>query len=170
MQHRTKLATAVAVALTLMSGIAAFGATTGLLIGEPERSAGKERLVEQATPASGRDTPTDLPGGSQPNGATQTASGSGPVGVAAIPAAHPAGSAPISAVSPATTLRSGAPAAPAPADVDTESDPPPPTTTPTTPAVNPGPPAVDCHGSDDGMSEAQKQARERACQGANGGD
>jgi hypothetical protein len=168
MHHRTKLATAGAVALTLMSGIAAFGATTGLLIGEPERSAGKERLADQAMPASGRGTPTDVPGGSDPNGAAQTAIGSGPGGVVANPTGRPAGSAPISGASAATTMSSGASAAPV--DVDTEPGPPPPTTIPTTPAVNPGPPAVDCHGSDDGMSEAEKQARERACQGAHDSD
>ena len=177
MQRRTKLATAAAVVLTLMSGIAAFGATTGLFVGEPEPSAATERSGDQVTPAGGRDTRTGGPDRSEPNGATQTASASGRGGVTANPASAPVSSAPSSEASPAPSTSAGASAAPAPGapaprpvDVDPGSSEHPPSTMPTTPAANPGPPAVDCHGSDDGMSEAEKQARERACQGADGGD
>ncbi|MGZ8762782.1 MAG: hypothetical protein ACXW2Y_05600, partial [Acidimicrobiia bacterium] len=78
MRHGTKLATTMAVALTVFSGIAAVGATTGLLTGGPEPTAGKVRLVDQATPARGGNAPTVVPGGSDPSGTNQMASSSAP--------------------------------------------------------------------------------------------
>lgn len=165
MRHGTKLATAMAVALTVFSGIAAVGATTGLLTSGPEPTAGKLRLVDQAIPERRGNSPTAAPGGAEPSGVSQTASSSGPGGVASGPTVGAAGSAPISAPLPTTAMSSGTSAAPAPvADDETEPSPPPPTSAPTTPVVDPGPAALDCHGSDDGMSEAQKKARERACE------
>ena len=171
MRHGTKLATALAVALTVFSGIAAVGATTGLLTSGPDPSAGKVRLVDQATPDAPRGRSTARAG----RRGSRTARPRRPAvpiraGVAAGrtgrggPGADPrAGSDDNREQRPAR--RSGARGRRRGRTESATA-----TTTPTTPVVDPGPPALDCHSSDDGMSEAEKQARERACEGEHDDD
>ncbi len=169
MRHGTKLATALAVTLTVFSGIAAVGATMGVLTSTPDPSTGKVRLVDRATPERREDTLTGVPSGEQPSGRTQKAGRSDPGGVATGRNPVAADSAPTPAPVPTGTVSSAGSVSPPAADHETEASPPP-TTAPTAPVVDPGPPALDCHSSDDGMSEAEKQARERACAGGHGDD
>ncbi len=168
MRHRTKLATTVALALTISSGIAAVGATTGLLAVGPESSPGTARVIDKKD-AGGREAPpVGTPAGTDPGAAAGLGNRAVPGASAGEPAANASVSAPISAPMRATAVTGVA--STAPGEDDAEPAPLPTTTTPTTPVVTPPVPALDCHGSDDGMSEAEKQARERACEGAHDDD
>ncbi len=169
MRHGTKLATTVALALTISSGIAAVGATTGLLAAGPESSPGSARVIDE-TNDGGRETlPIETQSGTEPGTAGRTGGRAAPGALASEAAENTVVPAPISAPIPATVATGGAATAPGedgaqPAPLPTT------TTTPSKPAVAPPPPGLDCHGSDDGMSEAEKQARERACEGAHDDD
>lgn len=173
MRSGTKLATALAITLTVFSGIAAVGATTGLLTDAPRPTSGTVHLVDRTTPARRGGAAATAGSSEEPNGVTGKAGGSEAVPVvAAAPSAGAAGSDPNAGPTPGqvTPTSGGSSAAPAPQTDEATEPEPPPATTPTTPVADPAPPTLDCHGSDDGMSEAEKQARERACESGHDDD
>ncbi|MGZ4795082.1 MAG: hypothetical protein ACXV8T_04235 [Acidimicrobiia bacterium] len=172
MPNRTALTAALSVVVSLAAGGAAMAAVTS-------EAPGSVAGAESATPAA-----VTAPGG----GATATAA-PGAVGAVASGPADPGATSSGGGFSKAAAAwfagvsrlngSNGAPAADAPdtngdAPASTPSAPrhgddPPPTTSQTT---APAPPTTttttrppSCYGSDDGMTEAQKQAREAACQG-----
>lgn len=114
MLSRSALAASITVTATLVSGIAAFAATTDT-----------KELSTQSAGASVVAAPAVAPG-------------------AATPVGDP-----------------GAPRSPSP----TPAAPPNPTTTPPTTPPSTNPPPFNCSGSDDGLSEAVKHARETYCHG-----
>ena len=146
MERRKVLATAGAFALTAATATLAVGATLGLFgIVTSDAKVGKLSPIEAArpAPAESRTIYVDDPI---------------PVPASALPAPAPA---PAAAPAPAyhSDNRSAGPQAAAP-----QSQPP----SQPRAAAAPTPKPSGCTGSDDGMTEAQKQAREKACQG--GGD
>jgi len=175
MRSGPKLATALAVMLTVCSGIAAVGATTGLLADPPAPPSGTVHLVDRTTP--GRrpsvSTPPASNAGAKPSSRNAVAPTrpSAATDSAAAPTPGAAGVDPNPRSEPATTNAKDEPGAPASGTAEEpELGPAPPeATTPTEPIVVP-PPSTNCHGSDDGMSEAEKQARERACGGSHDDD
>jgi hypothetical protein len=166
MDRKTTLATIVAVTATLLTGGLAAGATMGALNSVDTGGVGKAQLVEDATPAVAARVGTAV---GDPQGST----GATPAGAPTAPervAAPTTAAASSGVVMPAAAGH--ARSAPEVADHGTPTmtepapDPAPPTVTVPPPVTNP--PPASCSGSDDGMTEAQKQAREAACQG--GGD
>ena len=174
MDRRAKMASVAAVTATLLTGGVAAAATTGALRSVNDGTAGSVRLVEHrgptATPASGGALP-----GVGPDQFRTAANGT-----ASSPARSAAAVAQVAAPSaaPGAVSNVGTVAAPAPAPTSGGSDksddgephgppatqpPSVPTPPPTVSEPSPAPGGWDCSGSDDGLTEAQKQAREAAC-------
>lgn len=162
MHRKAALATAGALTATLFSGVVAVGATTGLLSAVERGGPGHERLVDQASAAPSR-----------------------PGKRIVMIVDDPAPAASSSSATPSSGRRAAAPPAPAPAPVarsarpasrEESEAPKPAKAPPPLPATNPPPPTTttpgpyNCRGSDDGMTEAQKKAREAYCQGSGGDD
>ncbi len=188
MDRRTKLASVAAVTATLLTGGVAAAATTGALTSTSGNVAGSVQLIEDAEGApaaasgvAGSVSPSSDGGSHQPGvGATGKATGVGPLASAAAtgPDAAPADSfgaaanVTVGASDPRPASGSGdrsgtdephappttkPPSAPAPAPAPTPTPP---------PTVSTSPPTTggwNCSGSDDGLTEAQKKAREAAC-------
>lgn len=157
MQSRAVMATAAAITATIVAGGIAAGATTGLL-GIVERGGpGGVELVDHSAAASKKRVVTVYVDDPPAPAAAAAGAGAGAAGTSAGRAApRPASPAPVAA----NGARS---ATPAPSPVRTPAPAPAPATTPTTAGNSGGP--WNCAGSDDGMSEAQKQAREAYCHG-----
>jgi hypothetical protein len=165
MDRRVKLASGATIVATVVSGALAAAALTGML-GAADSSIGRlSPLGATETAATGIGAPpagTVTPGGAAGppgSGAGRDAGGTAPAvpTSAAVPTAGAAlAPAPAAAPSPAPA------AAPPPASTGPPPSAPSP---PTTVAPTPAPSGWDCHGSDDGLTEAEKKAREAACHG-----
>ncbi|MEO6468531.1 MAG: hypothetical protein ABIP21_05485 [Acidimicrobiia bacterium] len=169
MLHRVGVASAFAVTASLVSGIAAIAMTTGptVITALPARAATAAPVgtVDARVRADGG---ARLVGSTASTNATPTASSSDAKIVTAFWAAVSAsseveqsvpansGPAPSTPHQPSSGTRPPSPTSP--------STNPPPSTPPTT-APNPSPPPYTCAGSDDGMTEAYKHAREQYCRG-----
>ena len=180
MLHRVGVASTFAVTASLLSGISAIAMTTGptVITALPARAA-TAVPVGTVDPRVRTDGGAPVVGGPAATNATPTSSSSGATAIAAFWAAaaasngHPATNGvaqPVPATSshaPSTTQQPGS--GPRPVFKPPTSSPTnPPPTTPPTAAPSAGPPPYNCAGSDDGMTEAYKHAREQYCQG--GGD
>jgi hypothetical protein len=166
MDRKTKLASISAVVATLLTGGVATATTMNTLTAANASGAGQVKLIDEALPAPAPGAPTIGSGVvSQPASAGVAqpgrAAATGPV------AASTTGS--VGSVAPVAPVAQSDSAS----DVDEPSPPssaprPEPTTPPPTSAVPPttAPSGPNCFGSDDGMTEAQKQAREAACHGS----
>jgi hypothetical protein len=167
MDHRAKLASVAAVGATLCTGLLAAGATTGVVnAADPAPGPGVPLVV---TPADARVESPAAGGTAGPEaGTAPAAAGRGVAGVAGVPsrAASPVA---VAAVAGAPGPEAAdSPASDEPDQPDEPPSTPPPSTPPTTVSNPPPTSPPECSGSDDGMTEAQKQAREAACHG--GGD
>lgn len=157
MPSRSALAASITVTATLVSGMAAVAATTGF---------------RPLTAASADAAPPPQLGASEPAAGTPgVAPAAWPVipGTVAGPSTPPTASSAAAAWLLALARGSGAPpatgagsseAAPS-AHPTTPTTSPKPDTSPTTPTTSP--PPYNCSGSDDGLSQAVKQAREAYC-------
>ena len=170
MLHRVGVASAFAVSASLVSGIAAIAMTTGptVITAKPARAA-TAVPVGTVDARVRTDDGAPLAGSPASTNATPTASSSDAKIVTAFWAAVAASS----EVAQPVPANSG-PVPSTPHQPSSGTRPPtspstnrPPATPPTT-APNPSPPPYNCAGSDDGMTEAYKHAREQYCQG--GGD
>ncbi len=179
MLHRVGVASTFAVTASLLSGIAAIATTTGptVITALPARAA---TAVPAGTVDGSVRSDDGAPNAESPAGANATPTASSPAAktVAAFWAAVAASRQPAgTGVAQPVPANSGpAPAIPQPPRSGPRPVPKPPTSpttnptpsTPPTTAPNASPPPYNCAGSDDGMTEAYKHAREQYCQG--GGD
>ena len=175
MLHRVGVASTFAVTASLLSGIAAIATTTGptVITALPARAA----TAVPAGTVDGRarsDDGSPIVGGPAATDAPPTASSPAAKTVAAFWAAVAASSQPAGnrVAQPGPANSGPAPSTPqqpssGPRPVTKPPTSPPPSTPPTT-APSASPPPYNCAGSDDGMTEAYKHAREQYCQG--GGD
>lgn len=163
MPSRSALAASITVTATLVSGMAAVAATTGFRpLAAASADAAPSLQAATSAPAAGP-------------GVAPAASSVVP-GTAAGPSAPPSSSSAAAAWLVALARGSGAPpttgagssAPPSVADPTTPTTSPkpvaPPTTKPPTPTTT-SPAPFNCAGSDNGLSEAAKQAREAYCHG-----
>ncbi|MGZ6976491.1 MAG: hypothetical protein ACXVJW_00155 [Acidimicrobiia bacterium] len=158
MDRRTRLASIAAISATFLTGGLCAAATTGALTAANASNAGHVPLVADVQPASSVENPAS---GEDTAGSAGAATGTG---------TRSDGREAPSANAATTTPGPGseAPEAPESSSVDEHADEPHTTTTTGStppPTVQPPPTTtgINCHGSDDGMTEAQKQAREAAC-------
>lgn len=183
MLHRVGVASSFAITASLLSGIAAVAMTTGstVITALPARAATAVPVgTVNARLRNGDSAPVG--GGPATTNATPTAPSSSSsdaktiaafLAAAAKSSGHPATN---GVAQPVPATSSNAPSTPqqpgsGPRPVfkpPTSSPTNPPLTTPPTTAPGAGPPPYNCAGSDDGMTEAYKHAREQYCQG--GGD
>lgn len=174
MLSRSALAASITVTATLFSGLAALAATTdtGGLAGQ---TAGASTVTVPAV-ISGAGTPTGDPGTpGGPNAGPIETPGFGTTAApdsaaarwaaAVVTAADPipAGTSPTPKSAPPTTTPPAKTPKPPPSPTTAPTTTPPSTTPPTT-----NPPPSNCTGSDDGLSEATKQAREAYCENRGG--
>ncbi len=180
MNRRARAASIAAVTATLLTGGVAVAATTGALTSADRTTAGTVQLVDESRGVSVPPGAAATPAAAEPSGiaagGAPTAASPAPAGEAQLVAA------PAASVTPAGSDGSGgSPPAPAKSGSnDGGGKEPPPTTQPTPPPTPPSTPPTtasqppptsggwNCSGSDDGLTEAQKRAREAACHG--GGD
>jgi hypothetical protein len=180
MDRRAKVSSIIAVTATLVAGGAAVLATTAAVDAVSQTGApGTARLVDDTSRSSVSDgQPASNPSPEVAKVAPET-SDSGRtfmVASASTPAATPSASGSTSAQQGRSEAEPGAPESdptPRPTSPPRTSPPPTPPTSP--PAVDDPPPStppgtIDCHGSDDGLTEAQKKAREAACHHEDGDD
>lgn len=176
MHRKAALATAGALTATLFSGVVAVGATTGLLNSVDPGGPGHERLLDAASSARAKkilmivDDPAPATGGSSARRSSRARTTWAPASGTAGAWSANTGSAPRTArQSPTAPRQSTTTTEPG------EPEPPAPPPIPAAPAAPAAPPPTtsgpyNCSGSDDGMSEAYKQAREAYCQGKGGDD
>ncbi len=180
MLHRVGMASSFAIAASLLSGIAAIASTTGptVISALPARASTPTAAATRpaSTGSTQNGTTAPLAGSAATNPTPSTARADAKAVAALFAAAAsgghsvttgvtPPGSSP-SGTGPAATHQPGSDPEPV-QKAPTPTTSPPPSTSPTTaPAASP--PPFNCAGSDGGMTEAYKHAREQYCQG--GGD
>lgn len=176
MLHRGGMASSFAIAASLLSGIAAIASTTGptVISALPARAstptAGASRPASTGSTQNGTTAPLAGSAATNPTPSTARADAKAVAALFAAAGGHslttgvtPPGSSP-SGTAPAAPHQPGS--NPEPVQKPPTTSPPPSTSPTTAPAA--GPPPFNCAGSDDGMTEAYKHAREQYCQG--GGD
>lgn len=158
MLSRSALAASITVTATLVSGMAAFTATTDSSGFASETAGAASVALARAGSGAGISGPSTAGAKLSPAAVWFAAVAAGQPGTGASAdaasdgAGPPADDSPGGHHSPPTTTPTSAPAHPS---TPTTSPPNPPTTSP---------PPFNCSGSDDGMSEAYKHAREQYCQ------
>jgi hypothetical protein len=176
MDRRARVASIIAVLATLSTGGAAVLATTATLdaVHHPNAAPGQAGMVDDAIRSSvsaGQSASDQSPEAADPQSAGSVRARTVMDGSAGAPATS------LSAGGSTASQQGRSEAQPA----TPEAGPPPPSTLPTSSSTSPpaavedppssaAPGTVDCHGSDDGMTEAQKQAREAACHQRSGDD
>ena len=151
MLNRVGVASSFAITASLLSAIAAVASTTG-----PTATAALPARAATAVPVSTVDARVRNDDGAPLVG--------GPAAPNAVAQPVPANSGP----APSTPQQPGSaprPVSKPPATPPTNSPTNPPSSTPPTTAPSASPPPYNCAGSDDGMTEAYKHAREQYCQG-----
>jgi hypothetical protein len=164
MNRRIVIASAGSIAAVLAAGAAAFSVTVGPSGGATRASADAVHGAPQH-PGVGRVVTVYV---DDPPAETADAASGAPAHATAHPAAAGAPVSRPQGAPPSDAEADRPAAAPVPSTAARDDDPV--TTTPTIAAPIPtSAPAPSCTGSDDGLTEAQKQAREAAC-GHHGGD
>ncbi len=173
MDRKTKLATVTALVATLVTGGVA-AATLGVLAAADDAGAGQVELVQNETTAPSSAVPGSGTGAVIP-GTAAVGAGAFRTGAIEAGAAGPEAAAPdsVAAAVAEVVVHGASPPTATPTHTSPASggnQPTKPTSPPTTmttvrtpSTTQPAP--IECHGSDDGMTEAQKQAREAACHG-----